>query len=171
MRLSQALEIVQRGATETGEPFTVWLACGCEPLHLRTFLAAELMQRLAHTPVEVHTGFFDDLAGNIERASDAGDDPVAVVVEWPDLDPRLGLRRLGGWRPDQLDDIVKRTRTALERLERSVLAAAGGRRANADAPAAVPPTPATERSARAGAPGHGGRYRGQAVLGAGRVAA
>ena len=128
MRLSQALEIVQRGATETGEPFTVWLACGCEPLHLRTFLAAELMERLARAPVEVHTGFFDDLAGNIERASDAGDDPVAVVVEWPDLDPRLGLRRLGGWRPDQLDDIVTQTRTALERLERSVLAAAGGRR-------------------------------------------
>ncbi|HXD67190.1 MAG TPA: HAD-IIIC family phosphatase [Solirubrobacteraceae bacterium] len=128
MRLSQALEIVQRGATETGEPFTVWLACGCEPLHLRTFLAAELMGRLAATPVEVHTGFFDDLAGNIERASDAGDDPVAVIVEWPDLDPRLGLRRLGGWRPDQLDDIVKQTRTALERLERSILTAAGGRR-------------------------------------------
>ena len=128
MKLSQALEIVQRRATDTGDPFTVWLACGCEPLHLRTFLAAELMQRLAPAPVEVHTGVFDDLAGNIERAADARDDPVAVVVEWSDLDPRLGLRRLGGWRPDQLDDIVAHTRTALERLERAVLALAGGRR-------------------------------------------
>jgi FkbH-like protein len=128
MKLAQALEIVQRRSTEASEPLTVWLACGCEPLHLRTFLAAELMERLAPAPVEVRTGFFDDLVGNIERAADASDDPVAVVVEWPDLDPRLGLRRLGGWRPDQLDDIVAQTGTALERLERSVLAAAGGRR-------------------------------------------
>ncbi len=128
MKLSQALEIVQRGATEAGGPSTLWLACGCEPLHLRTFLAAELMERLAPASVEVHTGLFDDLAGNIERAGDAGDDPVAVVVEWSDLDPRLGLRRLGGWRPDRLDDIVAQSHTALERLERSVLAAAGSRR-------------------------------------------
>ena len=128
MKLVDALAIVQRRGTETGVPFTVWLACGCEPLHLRTFLAAELMERLPTTPVEVQTGRFDDLAGTIERASDAGVDPLAVVVEWPDLDPRLGLRRLGGWRPAQLDDIVARTQAALERLERAVLAAAGSRR-------------------------------------------
>lgn len=128
MKLAHALGVVQHRRSGTGAPFTVWLACGCEPLHLRTFLAAELMERLAPAPVEVHTGFFDDLAGNIERASDAGDDPVAVVVEWSDLDPRLGLRRLGGWRADQLDDIVVQTQTALERLQRAILAAAGGRR-------------------------------------------
>jgi FkbH-like protein len=128
MKLAHALEIVQRRGTGTGEPFTVWLACGCEPLHLRTFLRAELMQRLTSAPVEVHTGVFDDLAGNIERADAAGDDPIAVVVEWSDLDPRLGLRRLGGWRADQLDDIVAQTRTAFERVERAVLAAARGRR-------------------------------------------
>jgi FkbH-like protein len=128
MKLARALEIVQHRGSGTGGPFIVWLACGCEPLHLRTFLAAELMERLATTPVEVQTGRFDDLAGTIERASDAGADPLAVVVEWADLDPRLGLRRLGGWRADQLDDIVAQARAALQRLERAVLAAAGGRR-------------------------------------------
>jgi FkbH-like protein len=128
MKLAHALEIVQRRGTGTGRPFAVWLACGCEPLHLRTFLAAELTERLTPAPVEVHTGLFDDLAGNVERARDAGNDPVAVVVEWADLDPRLGLRRLGGWRPDQLDDIVAQTHAALERLQRVVLAAAAGRR-------------------------------------------
>ena len=128
MRLARALEIVRRQATGTGEPSRAWLACGCEPLHLRTFLAAELMERLTPGRVEVQTGLFDDLAGNIERAGDAGDDPVAIVVEWSDLDPRLGLRRLGGWRADQLDDIVAQTRTRLERLERAVIAAADGRR-------------------------------------------
>jgi FkbH-like protein len=128
MKLAHALEIVRRRGTATGDPSSVWLACGCEPLHLRTFLAAELMERLAPARVEVHTGLFDDLVGTITRAADAGDDPVAIVVEWSDLDPRLGLRRLGGWRADQLDDIVAKTRTALERLERAVLAAAHGRR-------------------------------------------
>ncbi len=128
MKLADALKIVQRPVGGTGAPFTVWLACGCEPLHLRTFLAAELTQRLSPAPVELQTGLFDDLEGNIKRARDAGDDPVAVVVEWPDLDPRLGLRRLGGWRTDQLDDIVAQTDTALGRLERAVLAAAGGHR-------------------------------------------
>jgi FkbH-like protein len=128
MKLADALAIVQRRGAEAGVPFTVCLACGCEPLHLRTFLAAELMERLPTTPVEVQTGRFDDLAGTIERAGDAGVDPLTVVVEWADLDPRLGLRRLGGWRPVQLDDIVARTQAALERLERAVLAAAGSRR-------------------------------------------
>jgi FkbH-like protein len=128
MKLAHALGIVRRGETGTGEASGVWLACGCEPLHLRTFLAAELMERLAPARVEVHTGLFDDLAGTIERAGDAGDDPVAIVVEWSDLDPRLGLRRLGGWRADQLDDIVAQARRGLERLERAVLAAAPGRR-------------------------------------------
>jgi FkbH-like protein len=128
MKLAHALEIVHRRGTGTGAPFTVWLACGCEPLHLRTFLAAELTERVTPAPVQVHAGVFDDLTGNVERSSAAGLDPVAVVVEWSDLDPRLGLRRLGGWRPEQLDDVVAQTRTGLERLERAVLAAAQGRR-------------------------------------------
>ncbi len=135
MKLADALAIVQRRGTGTGVPFTVWLACGCEPLHLRTFLAAELMERLPTAAVEVQTGRFDDLAGTIERAGEAGADPLAVVVEWPDLDPRLGLRRLGGWRADQLDEIVAGTQAALERLERAVLAVAGSRRVFCTMPA------------------------------------
>ncbi len=128
MKLADALEIVRRREAGRGDPFTIWLACGCEPLHLRTFLAAELLQRMDPAPVVVDSGLFGDLIGTIERAGDAGGDPLAVVVEWADLDPRLGLRRLGGWRPDQLDDIVTETETALARLERAVGAAAGGRR-------------------------------------------
>ena len=39
------------GADRRGrEPFTVSLACGFEPLHLRTFLAAELIERLSARP-------------------------------------------------------------------------------------------------------------------------
>jgi FkbH-like protein len=126
MKLADALEIVQRPETGGGEPFSVGLACGFQALHLRTFLAAELIQRLPQARVEVHTGLFDDLPGNIERAASSGSDAIAVIIEWSDLDPRLGLRRLGGWRADQLDDIVTRVQPALDRLERAVLSAAAG---------------------------------------------
>ncbi|MGH2894236.1 MAG: HAD-IIIC family phosphatase, partial [Solirubrobacteraceae bacterium] len=126
MKLVHALEVVQRHDSRDSKRFAIALACGFEPLHLRTFLAAELKERLTPARVEVPTGLFDDLIGNTERAGDSVPDAIAVVVEWADLDPRLGLRRLGGWRTDQLDDIVARVQTALERLERSVVAASGG---------------------------------------------
>ena len=127
MRLARALEILQRSAAD-GEAFTVSLACGFEALHLRTFLAAELTERLPRACVQVDIGLFDDLSGNIERAAGSGADAVAAVVEWPDLDPRLGLRRLGGWRTDQLDEIVAGAGAALARLERAITVAAGARR-------------------------------------------
>jgi FkbH-like protein len=128
MKLADALEIVQQADSGEGEPLVVALACGFEALHLQTFLAAELTLRRRPARGEVHTGIFDDLLGNIERAGGSTADAIAVVVEWADLDPRLGLRRLGGWRADQLGDIVARAHLALERLERSVATAAGGRR-------------------------------------------
>lgn len=125
MRLADALEIVQRPRVGEGAPFAAALACGFEALHLRTFLAAELTERVPHASVNVHTGLFDDLVGNVERAAASGCDALAVVVEWPDLDACLGLRRLGGWSAGQLDDIVARVGSALERVERSIAAAAG----------------------------------------------
>ena len=126
MKLARALEIVQRSGSDEGKPFAVGLACGFEALHLETFLTAELIERLRPVPVRVSTGLFDDLVGNIERVGGSAVDAIAVVVEWADLDPRLGLRRLGGWRADQLDEIVAGVQAALERLERAVAAAARG---------------------------------------------
>jgi FkbH-like protein len=126
MKLARALEIVQRADRGESEPFAVSLACGFEALHLRTFLTAELTERLPHARVDVRGGVFDDLLGNVERAAASAADAIAVVVEWADVDPRLGLRRLGGWRPDQLDDIVAGAQQAVERLARAVPGAAGG---------------------------------------------
>jgi FkbH-like protein len=123
MKLADALQIVQQPIRDGGEPFTVALACGFEPLHLRTFLAAELMQRRPRARVDVHTGLFDDPPGNIERAAGSGCDAIVVIIEWADVDPRLGLRRLGGWRTGQLDDIVIQVQPALDRLERAILSA------------------------------------------------
>jgi FkbH-like protein len=117
MKLVEALEILQRPAIEDALPFSVSLACGFEPLHLRTFLAAELTERLPRARVEVGTGMFDDLPGNIERATGSSADAIAVVIEWPDIDPRLGLRRLGGWRASDIAEVVEEAELRLERLE------------------------------------------------------
>src|SRR5438445_13876078 len=106
MKLAEALEIARRPPAGESPPFSVSLACGFEVLHLSTFLTAELTLRLDPTRADVHTGLFDDLAGNVERAAASDADAIAVVVEWPDLDPRLGLRRPGGWGAGQLDEIL-----------------------------------------------------------------
>jgi FkbH-like protein len=49
-----------------------------------------------------------------------------VVIEWSDLDPRLGLRTTGGWPPDDLRDLVGTATSRLNALDRSLSATAGG---------------------------------------------
>ena len=69
--------------------------------------------------MQILTGLYGDLEGNISRAAN-GKGPVAVVVEWPDLDPRLGMRQSGGWGELVLDDVVRETEARLERLFQAV---------------------------------------------------
>jgi FkbH-like protein len=114
VKLLEALEVLKRSAPAGGPPLRASLACGFTPLHLETFLHAHLRQAFPSRPIEVSTGLFGDLAGNLERAEASGADAVAVVIEWPDVDPRLGLRSLGGWRPADVDDILA---AASERLD------------------------------------------------------
>ncbi len=106
MKLIEALQIVGRPMPDDASELEVSLVCGCTPLHLETFLHAELRERQPQARVTVSSGVFDDLIGNLDRADRSSADAVAVVVEWADIDPRLGLRRAGGWRTDDLTDIV-----------------------------------------------------------------
>ncbi len=127
MKLLEALEILHRPRAEDASPVSVSLAAGFEPLHLRTFLAAELILKLPRARVCVGSGTFDDLPGNIDRAARSDADAIAVVIEWPDLDPRLGLRRLGGWRLSDLADILESADRALERLEHELTSASSAK--------------------------------------------
>jgi FkbH-like protein len=86
------------------------------PLHLETLLNAHLIQCGNGEAVQIASGHYGDLWGNLERARDSSSHSVAVVIEWPDLDPRLGLRSLGGWSPDKLPDIIKSAQSAAKRL-------------------------------------------------------
>jgi len=115
--LSVALEILQ-SARHHQTPFNVTLACGFTPLHLQTFLAAHLQAVLPDRRVEIQTGLYGDLGGTLERA--AGSDAIAVAMEWPDLDARLGYRNLGGWGPAGESDIAAQVQASLQRIRAAI---------------------------------------------------
>ena len=119
MKLIEALEIVSRSAS-VASCSRVFLACGFTPLHLQTFLSAELSLAAPEKRVEIETGLFGDLAGNLERLQPCGLDHLAVVIEWSDLDPRLGARSLGGWRLSQMASIINAAERSIDRLQRAI---------------------------------------------------
>ena len=102
MKLVDALKIVQQTSPGDSAPLNVALVCGCSPLHLKTFLAAHLQILFPDRRVDVQTGLYGDTLGSLERLSKAPLDGAAVLLEWSDLDPRLGIRHLGGWGPKDL---------------------------------------------------------------------
>ena len=121
MKLADALKILQ-SVPSHAPPLQVGLLCGFTPLHLETFLRAHLCKLFSgHTP-NVRTGLYGDLIGNLHRV--AGVSAAVVVIEWPDLDPRLGLRRLGGWEPSQLQDILSEVNRSCDLLQSSMAAVA-----------------------------------------------
>lgn len=115
MTVTEALKIIQRGGQE-GAPFHVLLACGCTPLHLRTFLQAHLQQALPHRQVKVSDGLYGDLCGTLERASGVSRDGVAILLEWADLDLRLGYRSAASWRDAAAQDILSVIHRTLQRI-------------------------------------------------------
>ena len=127
MNLIDALEILKQPTSQSDAPFRAFLACGFTPLHIRTFLAAHLRQRMPQRKIEVQTGLFGDLTGNIERLDASGHDAVVAIIEWQDLDPRLGVRNLGGWRAETLPDVLESVQSALERLQHALKQAATSR--------------------------------------------
>lgn len=93
------------------------LACGFTPLHLQTFLRAELQLHFPDRRVEVKTGLYGDIVGTLCGLRDSQPaDAVALALEWEDIDPRLGVRRLGGWEARDPGSVIERARTYLSRL-------------------------------------------------------
>lgn len=120
MQLIEALKTI-RSRGRDGDIWRCELLCGFTPLHLQTFLTAELLQRYDRGPADVSIGLFGDLSGNIDRAieqqaSDHTRNAAAVVVEWSDLDPRLGYRSTGGWRLDRIPDVIDSAKLRLAQL-------------------------------------------------------
>jgi FkbH-like protein len=124
MTFNQALEIVgeRRTSQEAKKHF---LACGCHPLHLSIFLKAHLMRRLPNNAIEVLTGLYGDLPGNLMMAAESDALAAAVALEWNDIDPRLGLRSTGGWSAEAKSDILEHFPARLSQLREHIAYVAG----------------------------------------------
>jgi FkbH-like protein len=116
MKLVEALEALKHNAAIESPVLQVDLACGFTPLHFLTFLNAHLRAAFPGHKVQIGTGLYGDLPGTLARIEREKSSIVVAVVEWEDLDPRLGVRRLGGWRPGQLAGIVQSARDQASRL-------------------------------------------------------
>jgi FkbH-like protein len=117
--ITEALRILSTREA-SGEPFNVLLACGFTPLHLKTLLQAHLQQALPGRSVAIGTGLFGSLAETIAAAAEHRPHGLVVVVEWADLDARLGYREAQAWGHKVGGSVVDTCRVALERLARSL---------------------------------------------------
>ncbi len=137
--LREALEIQNRHSALSSS-CDLLLACGFTPLHLGTFLAAHCQLRNPGSRVALRAGLYGDLAGTL--AAVPARPPVAalVMIEWADLDARLGVRQLGGWAPELLDEIGQNVRLRLKLAGQLIQEAAAHCRVVV-APPALPPAP------------------------------
>jgi FkbH-like protein len=119
LTITEALKTLQTSPAEA-TPFSVLLACGFTPLHLQTFLGAHLQQLLPDRKISLSTGLFGDLVGALNGLDSKQVHATAVIVEWETLDPRLGFREAGSWKPSSLTDILSGVRSAVVRIEDSL---------------------------------------------------
>src|SRR5216683_1827439 len=124
MKLVEALNILRQPPRDDASSLNVALVCGCTPLHLQTFLAAHLQVLFPDRRVVVHPGLYGDILGSLERLPKTQLDGAALILEWSDLDPRLGIRRLGGWGPNDLTDFLSTFKARLVHFEKAVHLAA-----------------------------------------------
>lgn len=128
MTITQALKIIQKAPSDARK-FQVTLACGFTPLHLQTFLSAHLQKTLPDRKVSVSAGLYGDLAGTLENLGGSmPPDAVAIALEWPDLDTRLGFRSAGSWRLNAASDIVASARVMLNRMASALAKVPAGTR-------------------------------------------
>lgn len=98
--LLEALEIIkQYSQNDETNVFRCGFFCGSTPLSLKSMVHANLCVALKDRRVELSEGMYGDLLGSLLRELTEGVslDCIIVVIEWEDLDPRLGLRAQAGW--------------------------------------------------------------------------
>jgi FkbH-like protein len=116
MRLSEALRLVRANQGFDGPPTRISLICGFMPLQLETLTCAYARLRLPHSRIEMVTGLYGDIEGTLLAAADQGGDGAIVLLEWMDLDARLGLRASPGWTTATVSDITQQLEARFTRL-------------------------------------------------------
>lgn len=115
MKLGQALALLaQSRALPIGD--SAFVACGFEPLHLLPLLEAHYLGRFPDKRLQLATGVYGDLEGNARRALDQAQTLVFLIVEYSDLDPRLGLRAAAPWSGSHEADVMDGVKRKLQRL-------------------------------------------------------
>jgi len=120
MKLVEALSILKRVKHRSGEAFTCFLATGFNPFHLKTFLTAELSTLFTGQKIEIQHGLYGDLLGNVSRLAKADIDSGIVVMEWADLDARLGIRSSAMCSPSVCADIVATVRNRAFQIQSTI---------------------------------------------------
>src|ERR1035437_5325451 len=115
MTLAQGLALV-RQQKQVIRKRHIFIACGFEPLHLGTFLQGQFAQRFPGEAVDLKTGLYGDIEGTLAAAVGSQSEAAAVIIEWSDLDSRLGLRSTGGWGLSEQQDILANCRGRFARL-------------------------------------------------------
>ena len=120
MQFTEAIRIIREFSSANLPLLQVQLVTGFNSLHLQTFLQANLQLRTSTKRATVMTNIYGDLTGSLKRIPTPLLDGCAIALEWPDLDPRLGFRRLGGWGPKELADVIRDVQTRLLEIEDSL---------------------------------------------------
>jgi FkbH-like protein len=120
MKLIEALNITRAMQHRKGGALRCFLATGFNALHLKTFLAAELGLLFFNQKIEISDGLYGDISGNIDRLANNDCDFGIVLIEWPDLDPRLGIRNAGRWTANELQDILATAKTRALQIQRAI---------------------------------------------------
>lgn len=107
MNLQEALRVIRDSGSRPSDPLHVCLVCSFTPVHLATFLSAHLIGANGGRRVQCTTTGYGSLVDGLRGADAQAVQAVAIVIQWTDLDPRLGLRRTGGWQRNVLDDICR----------------------------------------------------------------
>jgi FkbH-like protein len=115
VKLAEALSIV-RSAPLEGATFHVVLACGFTPLHLQNYLAAYLQKAMPDRKISVEIGLFENAIGTLAAFKSSQAQAGVLVLEWADLDPRLGYRHLGGWGQRVIPSILENVQTKLKQF-------------------------------------------------------
>jgi FkbH-like protein len=120
MKLVEALDILKGVKRRKGESFACFVATGMNLLHLDTFLAAELSLLFLNHRIEIQYGLYGDFLGSLDRLARADVDNGIVLMEWTDLDPRLGIRSAAAWSPSLYSDILSTMRARALQVQRTI---------------------------------------------------
>jgi FkbH-like protein len=115
MKLAEALKIANAINPEA-RPLEVLLACGFTPLHFKTFLHAHLQSSRPDRQIAISSGLFGNLCETLESAQKSAIRNIVIVVEWSDLDPRLGYRASFVGSTESAADVVAACQSTVRRI-------------------------------------------------------